>query len=69
MLVMRRGLARLAGQPPRWALLPCWLATLALLVRWAELRLPDPRDRAAAALAWPFALGALGLVLVLAHGG
>lgn len=59
----------LAGQPPRWALLSCWLATLALLVRWAELRLPDPRDRAAAALAWPFALGALGLILVLAHGG
>jgi hypothetical protein len=59
----------LAGQPPRWAMLPCWLATLALLIRWAELRLPDPRDRAAAALAWPFALGSLGLVLVLAHGG
>jgi hypothetical protein len=59
----------LAGQPPRWALLPCWLATLALLIRWAELRLPDPRDRAVMALAWPFALGTLGLVLVLAHGG
>ncbi len=59
----------LAGQPPRWALLPCWLATLALLVRWAELRLPAPRDRAATSLAWPFVLGALGLVLVLAHGG
>lgn len=57
----------LAGAPPRWALLPCWLATLALLIRWAELRLPDPRDRAVTALAWPFALGALGMVLVLAH--
>ena len=57
----------LAGAPPRWALLPCWLATLALLIRWAALRLPGPRDRAAAALAWPVALGALGLVLVLAH--
>lgn len=59
----------LADPPPQPALLACWLATLALLVRWAELRLPDPRDHAAAALAWPFALGALGLVLVLAHGG
>lgn len=57
----------LAGTPPRWALLPCWLATLALLIRWAELRLPERRDRALAALAWPIALGALGMVLVLAH--
>ncbi|MBS7791990.1 hypothetical protein KTR66_18465 [Roseococcus sp. SDR] len=57
----------LAGSPPRWALLPCFLATLALLIRWAELRLPDARDRAVTAFAWPFALGALGLVLVLAH--
>jgi hypothetical protein len=57
----------LAGSPPRWALLPCFLATLALLIRWAALRLPAPRDRAVAALAWPVALGALGMVLVLAH--
>ncbi|WPB83461.1 hypothetical protein [Sediminicoccus rosea] len=57
----------LAGAPPRWALLPCFLATLALLIRWAELRLPDRRDGAAMALAWPVVLGALGLVLVLAH--
>jgi hypothetical protein len=57
----------LAGAPPRWTLLPCWLATLALLIRWAALRLPDARDRGAAAFAWPLALGALGLVLVLAH--
>ncbi|WP_431301488.1 hypothetical protein [Sediminicoccus sp. BL-A-41-H5] len=57
----------LAGSPPRWALLPCFLAMLALLIRWAALRLPERRDRALAALAWPVALGALGLVLVLAH--
>jgi hypothetical protein len=59
----------LAGQPPAAALLPCLLATLALLIRWAELRLPEPRDRLVAAIAWPVALGALGLVLTLAHGG
>jgi hypothetical protein len=58
----------LASQPPAAALLPCLLATLALLIRWAELRLPSPRDRLLAAIAWPFALGALGLVLTLAHG-
>ncbi|UPY35785.1 hypothetical protein [Sediminicoccus sp. KRV36] len=58
----------LAGNPPAEALLPCLLATLALLIRWAELRLPAPRDRLVAAIAWPFALGALGLVLLLAHG-
>lgn len=58
----------LAGNPPPEALLPCLLATLALLIRWAALRLPEPRDRAVAAIAWPFALGALGLVLILAHG-
>jgi hypothetical protein len=58
----------LASQPPATALLPCLLATLALLIRWAELRLPEPRDRLVASIAWPFALGALGLVLILAHG-
>lgn len=58
----------LASQPPPQFLLPCLLATLALLIRWAGLRLPEPRDRMLADLAWPFALGALGLVLVLAHG-
>ena len=59
----------LARQPPAGALLPCLLATLALLIRWAELRLPSARDRLLAAIAWPFALGGLGLVLTLAHGG
>jgi hypothetical protein len=58
----------LASQPANTALLPCLLATLALLIRWAELRLPEPHDRLLAAIAWPFALGALGLVLTLAHG-
>lgn len=58
----------LARQPPTPALLPCLLATLALLIRWAELRLPAAGDRLVAAIAWPFALGALGLVLTLAHG-
>lgn len=58
----------LAGHPSPGALLPCLLATLALLIRWAELRLPEPRDRMLASIAWPFALGALGLVLILAHG-
>lgn len=59
----------LASQPLPATLLPCLLATLALLIRWAELRLPDPGDRMLAAIAWPFLLGALGLVLTLAHGG
>ncbi|MEI6161326.1 MAG: hypothetical protein WCP77_15940, partial [Roseococcus sp.] len=58
----------LASQPPPEALLPCLLATIALLIRWAELRLPEPRDKLMASIAWPFALGALGLVLLLAHG-
>ncbi|MBX9752731.1 MAG: hypothetical protein K5Q68_24290 [Roseococcus sp.] len=59
----------LASQPPAAALLPCLLATLALLIRWAELRLPAPGDQSLAAIAWPFLLGALGLVMILAHGG
>ena len=59
----------LAGQPPPAALLACLLATLAVLFRWAEWRLPTQRDKLLAAIAWPFALGALGLVLLLAHGG
>lgn len=58
----------LASQPPTGALLPCLLATLALLIRWAELRLPVRRDRMLAALAWPVLLGGLGLVLTLSHG-
>lgn len=58
----------LAGQPPASVMLPALLATLALLLRWAELRLPDARDALAASLAWPLALGALGLVLIFAHG-
>jgi len=59
----------LAGRPGSAAMLACLLAVLALLVRWAELRLPLPGDKRTAALAWPFALGALGLVLLLAHDG
>lgn len=57
----------LAGAPPPGVALACLLATIALLIRWAEWRLTEPRDRMLAAIAWPFALGALGLVLILAH--
>ncbi len=59
----------LAGRPPLSAMLACLLAVLALLIRWAGLRLTTPGDKRAAAIAWPFALGALGLVLLLAHDG
>lgn len=59
----------LAGRPSPDVTLPALLATLALLIRWAELRLPDARDALAASLAWPMVLGALGLVLMLARGG
>ena len=44
---------------------PCLLASLALMIRCAEIRLPAPRDAMLAALAWPLALGALGLVLIV----
>jgi len=59
----------LASGPPPGAMLPCLLATIALLIRWAALRLPDPRDALAASIAWPLVLGALGLVLTLSRGG
>jgi hypothetical protein len=59
----------LAARPSASAMLPCLLASLALLARWAEIRLPAPRDARLAALAWPLALGALGLVLIVSHVG
>lgn len=59
----------LAAGPPPGALLPCFLATIALLIRWAALRLPDPRDALVASISWPLVLGALGLVLTLSRGG
>ena len=55
----------LAGNPPLAAIWACLFATIALLVRWAAVRLPD--ERGVAGLAWPVALGMLGLVLVLAY--
>lgn len=58
----------LASGPPPGAMLPCLLATIALLIRWAALRLPDPRDALAANIAWPLVLGTLGLVLTLSRG-
>jgi len=59
----------LASRPPASATLPCLLALVALLIRWAELRLHGTPDARIAAIAWPFALGALGLVLTLTDGG
>ena len=59
----------LASRPPAAALLPCLLVMVALLARWAALRLSDPAGLRAAHLVWPLALGALGLSLILADGG
>jgi len=59
----------LASGPPPGSMLPCLLASIALLIRWAALRLPDSRDALAANIAWPLVLGTLGVVLILSRGG
>ncbi|MDB5413660.1 MAG: hypothetical protein JWR10_1995 [Rubritepida sp.] len=53
----------LAGHPPAGAMLPALIALLAIIARWTELRLRT------ASPAWPLSLGALGLLMILVHGG
>jgi len=59
----------LAAPPPPGAVVPALLVLFAALGRWKELRLPADWERRAAGLGHAALLGALGLLLILTHGG